>query len=90
MQNEINHFFRRKKIYDAWDKKSSYFFSNFRKYVMHARKMFNFFLFLFFKINFLKKEWKYAMQNEIDVFYSQKLKKKEYAMYVTHKMFNIF
>jgi len=81
MQNEINHFLEeRKNTINVRQKCLMFSFSNFRKYVMHdvmhARKIFN--VFFYFPKSF-KKKWKYAMQNEIDVFLFSKiiLKKKE-------------
>jgi len=38
---------------------------------MHARKMFNFFFIFISQNHFLEKKWKYAMQNEINVFFSK-------------------
>jgi len=77
MQNEINHFFRRKKIYNACGTKMfNVFFSNFRKYVMHVIKMFNVFLFYFLKL-FLKNEDMQRKMRLMFFIFKNHLKKKK-------------
>ena len=90
-----NHFFRRKKIYNACRQKCLMFsFSNFRKYVMHdvmhARKILN--VFFIFQNQFLKNNEIMQCKMRLMFFYFQKLffKKKEYVIYVRQKLFNIF
>jgi len=88
----LKSFFRKKKIYHACRRKClMLFFSIFRKYVMHARRIFNVY-FYFPKSFFLNKEWNYAMQDEINVFLFSKIifLKKRICNIRETKIFNIF
>jgi len=90
MQDEINHLLEeRKYTMHVRQKCLIFFFSNFQKNVMHARKMFNVFLFLFSKI-ILKKRMKICMQWDWWFFIFKNLKKRICNVCETKKMFNIF